>query len=377
MAIDIGGIKYPSQQWYNENVLTKGRESVGGREIPISSNRVLSGGPEEQSTDIGNVSGLTSGVSNDSSYKAFGSKLMDILARYQGLSTSANYPYEEASLNLQEEQAGRIMKEATPGMSPSLQGKVRSAESEALEPSITGLKKRHATFLDQIKAVGTALEQTMQFGEYLHGLEMEDKDLAMKILTTPSLLKSAQRSQDTLKWMGKTLGVKPDFLMSVIAEEEETKPNSYKEWELAGGSQGTGKTYAQWLDKENDISTFDDILQAAINEGALPEEAARAAQFVAENQGLQLSLEDVERMKVRASKMNKSVLTPPTTTDSSAQKMSLSTIFPFKKPDWSIPSLPSLPPLSPYQKEFVGGVKQDLGETVGGVKSFFGGLFGY
>ena len=45
-----------------------------------------------------------------------------------------------------------------------------------------------------------------------------------------------------------------------------TPPTSYKEWELAGGKAGTGKTYAEWLEKEEEpLSETEELKQAKVS----------------------------------------------------------------------------------------------------------------
>jgi hypothetical protein len=61
------------------------------------------------------------------------------------------------------------------------------------------------------------------------------------------------------------------------------------------------------------ITAFDDLLQAAINDGASPEAAARAIATISENQGIQVSTKMLEDWKNKASKM-----TPQTTTETVA-----------------------------------------------------------
>jgi hypothetical protein len=52
-------------------------------------------------------------------------------------------------------------------------------------------------------------------------------------------------------------GMKLEDIVAVtdkLKEKITEKPTSYQEWELAGGQEGTGKTYAEFLTKEKEVS---------------------------------------------------------------------------------------------------------------------------
>jgi len=49
-------------------------------------------------------------------------------------------------------------------------------------------------------------------------------------------------------------GIEPE------AEKKEKGPTSFQEWNLAGGKAGTGKTYAEWLEKEEGEPTEKDAI---------------------------------------------------------------------------------------------------------------------
>jgi len=329
MAIyETGGMKYPSEQWYSENVLAKGKEAQSGREVPISSNRVIPDTTEERSaSDLfapqeGNVSGLNAG---QSPYQVFGNQLMNMLTKYQRLS---NLPYEQAISALEKEKAKKGY-ESLPsniqGMqfSPDQIMQYRQSGQAPIEAGIEDVTRRNKTFLAQIEGFGNALEQARALGNYMWNIENErtsaDRDMAMDILTNTNLLQAAQKNEETMKWMGKALGVKADFLKSITPKAE--KPDIFGSGEGGYYEQYQNPTTGQWETRPvsgtgggNEVTSFDDVLQSAINDGASPEEAARAAQLIAENQGLQLTLKDVEKLKARANVMSKSNQGIPSTT---------------------------------------------------------------
>lgn len=108
-------------------------------------------------------------------------------------------------------------------------------------------------------------------------LDRQQTDMTNKL----NLLVTAGENGIDLKWdmnymKDKTLGELTSEYSSKIAGRPAeavsyAPPTSHKEWELAGGLQGTGKTYAEWLKKEEDIKwtkdKIGDYIQGRISQG--------------------------------------------------------------------------------------------------------------
>ena len=96
------------------------------------------------------------GVADATPAVKFGEQLMQMLKQYQTLGTR---PFAEQGFNAQEAQAQRIFQGPgnLAGASPTLQSGVRSAQVEALQPTVSSAQQSQKTFGEQISGFGDAI----------------------------------------------------------------------------------------------------------------------------------------------------------------------------------------------------------------------------
>lgn len=221
-----------------------------------------------------------SSMANSASQK-FGLALMQMLKQYQNPNLLGTRAIQQQQLDLSTQQAGRISAqtpEALIGASPSQQSRARSAEASALSPSIEGAGDRAKTFSEQLAGFGDALTRAQAIGEWMASQEENTrKEKQNIVLSYPESIKAMPEKERT-QYL-KEAGISESFLDSLIKGAGKewvdetvngifgqrntktgefnsikdlstpggTAPNSYKEWELAGGLEGTEKSYADWL----------------------------------------------------------------------------------------------------------------------------------
>lgn len=105
--------------------------------------------------------GLAKTVNKFDSSK-FNFALLKLLRQYQQLGT---LPYEERINAIEQKGAERLSAEATPGMSPQQQSAIRSADINALQPSLSGTQRRMKTHQEEITGLGNVLETTRKMGQ--------------------------------------------------------------------------------------------------------------------------------------------------------------------------------------------------------------------
>ena len=164
----------------------------------------------------GGLAGDVAGAFPSSTWQMFGTRIMDLLKQYQTLGTK---PFQEAGLELEEERLRRLGAEAEPGAPPSYQRGVREAEAGALEPSISGLAARQQTFTEQIRGLGTAIEQARGIGEWMMSLEQQRQvDAKELIFGLPSVVK--QMSPEEQKKLEEMSGL-PKGIIGMMPEAVE------------------------------------------------------------------------------------------------------------------------------------------------------------
>ncbi len=134
------------------------------------------------------------------SYDKFNSALMQMLLKYQQMGTGQMQLGEE---QLIQQQAGRIAAPATPGMPPLLQSQIRSAETEALQPSISGAKQLRQTFTEQLNSYGSLLDRLFTASEKAAAAEEKKREAPKTMETDQGIF---QWNPDTMQW--ETTGLK-------------------------------------------------------------------------------------------------------------------------------------------------------------------------
>ena len=171
-----------------------------------------------------------------SAYEKFGLALMQMLKQYQGLGTGK---FVEAGLTGKEEAARRTMIEAEPGMPPSLQEQVRSADVAAMQPTITGAEEMRKTFLEQIQGLGSVLEQSQAIGKWMQeSARQKQQDALNLVLKIPSAVKALD--DKTKRDIEKSAGLQSG-LIDLIPEEEKWVQTTLSDGSLAQKNTKTGE----------------------------------------------------------------------------------------------------------------------------------------
>jgi len=194
--------------------------------------------------DPGALINLTRGLSNDvsnstpTSYQLFGVALMNLLKRYQNLGTA---PYVSAQLQGQEEQAKRIMTQSEPGMPPNLQQQIRTAEAQAMNPTIQGAQQMQKTVSEQIAGVGDIIQQASNIGQWMQQQEQDKQKNALDLIFKyPDAVKQLDEKQrrDLEKQAGITSGIIEKLPSS---KESWSEPYSLSSGELVQKNAKTGE----------------------------------------------------------------------------------------------------------------------------------------
>ncbi len=268
--VKIGGTLYPSQQWYDEHVLKKGKvaptgvEAIGqgiagvatqipGIQAGISA---LAGG------EVGGVVGAGVGAGVDAGAGAG--------AGAEGVTTGTDFQQLilERLTELAELKKGYTpmadlytqygQQLGIPGQAEALKGitqEVLDVEGlldkldEDITARTTGGLVTGAQRRRQEATEGAPLREQMadliraqtRAGAGLTGARGE--------LATMLGLEEARRTEAEEAITG-DLPLYREALAKPEVEKEPTAPTSHREWELAGGEAGTGKTYAEWLEGE-------------------------------------------------------------------------------------------------------------------------------
>lgn len=171
--------------------------------------------------------GLAENISrttNQTNFKDFGMKILNLLLQSQKLGTR---PFVEQEFGAQEEQLKRI--EQTPanliGAEPRLQESVRIAQAQAIQPTITGARQAQQTFTEQIRALGNTIEQARRIGEWIQNIELQQRRInedqrqeAQKLIVSlPEAVKNLP--EDQKRALEKRAGM-PRGIIDVIPTEE-------------------------------------------------------------------------------------------------------------------------------------------------------------
>ncbi len=177
----------------------------------------------------------------------FNQKLMEMLKQYQTLGTR---PFAEQQFNAQEEQARRVFQtpQSLIGAAPSVQSGVRTAATGALEPTISGAKQGMQTFGEQIKGLGSAIEQARAFGEDIKKQEEFNQKTAQTIVEaaiksgSAGLKELLRTSPDIFKKAG--YGTKEFSAIATGLEGLETEEKRKKDLEIEKLKAEIAKIYA-------------------------------------------------------------------------------------------------------------------------------------
>jgi hypothetical protein len=124
--------------------------------------RTIGGTSSEVSAPTRTLNDLQGSNSRGKSYQIFNSALMDMLKKYQTLGTK---PSQMTQIGLQNQQADKILAQSEGGFSPSQQSSMRNAQSQAIQPSITGSENRQQTYEKQLNAFGNVLNASKDYAQ--------------------------------------------------------------------------------------------------------------------------------------------------------------------------------------------------------------------
>lgn len=126
------------------------------------------------------ASRIAGNVGEANKYTIFNQQLMQMLRQAQ--EAGGTQGLKNRQLDLQSEQAGRLMQEAEPGMSPSLQESVRQAQAGALTPSIQGISSRTQTFQEQLSSFKDILGMAQNIASQAQAAEEKSKADAQNLI---------------------------------------------------------------------------------------------------------------------------------------------------------------------------------------------------
>ena len=203
-------------------------------------NLLLSGQDPGAMIDFGRkqAGSVSESVPSGSSYSKFNEALMQMMKQYQTLGTGSILG---AELNARDLQANRISAQATPGMSPSLQNQVRTAQAEALDPTIQGAQQSRQTFTEQIKSLGDTLSQVKGIGQWMQETERNTQlDAQNLIFKLPDVVKNLD--DKAKRDLEKKAGLQSGIIDLIPATEKETwEQITLQDGSLAQKSSKTGE----------------------------------------------------------------------------------------------------------------------------------------
>lgn len=126
------------------------------------------------------ASRIAGNVGEANKYTIFNQQLMQMLRQAQ--EAGGTQGLKNRQLDLQSEQAGRLMQEAEPGMPPNLQESVRQAQAGALTPSIQGISSRTQTFQEQLSSFKDILGMAQNIASQAQAAEEKSKADAQNLI---------------------------------------------------------------------------------------------------------------------------------------------------------------------------------------------------
>lgn len=209
----------------------------------------------------------------------FGQILMNMLIKAQQGVRPGIESLQAQQRGLQTEQAQRMATtpESLIGASPSLQSAARGASVSALEPSITGTGQRIKTLSQQLESTKDLLGTAQNIWQIVQQTEQQAKDDTRNairdaftfggasalepLLNQPDIIKKAGYDINTFTDMVKAGKAKEANELAMKQKAQQTNiPTSYKEWQLAGGLEGTGRTYSQFLQSVKPASQAEQLV---------------------------------------------------------------------------------------------------------------------
>jgi hypothetical protein len=208
----------------------------------------------KNTTNLGNVSGQsnipvaptatakqgvdTTQLDNGDPVRKFNLALMDMLKKAQGGETKLSQ--EKAQLEREAYQSGReVFTGAEANMTPEAKMAALNRNVDMYNPSIQAA----TTKIKQLGDIADLFQKT--YGQDWNNLIPATKEDAETFRA--ALRSGATLPTDILTKYGKFLTTDDWAKWAEANKKGETQPSSYKEWELAGGLAGTGKTYAQFI----------------------------------------------------------------------------------------------------------------------------------
>jgi hypothetical protein len=114
------------------------------------------------------------------SVSLFNTAIQEMLRSAQsGLGTRKT---QQAAIDLSQQQVQRGQVQATPGMSPSQQSSVRSADMNAINPSIQGANDQTQTTQERLSGFKDVLAQTQQMGQSIADLQFKNQQSTQKMI---------------------------------------------------------------------------------------------------------------------------------------------------------------------------------------------------
>ena len=174
--------------------------------------------------------------------QVFNLALMSLLKQQQQLGTR---PFQEQRFNAQEAQSRAVRETPSSliGASPQLQASVRQAGVSAYQPVVSGAEQGMQTFGEQIKGLGSAIEQARAFGEDIRKQEETNQKTAQTIVEaaiksgSTGLKELLRTSPDIFKRAG--YGTKEFSAVATGLAAKETEER--RQFDIKEGGKGGGK----------------------------------------------------------------------------------------------------------------------------------------
>lgn len=221
-----------------------------------------------------------------------------------------------ASMNFINNQTAQINRNAAPLLNQkasNINSKAATMQalqgnfSEALKFANLAVEDAVATYSDKVEAFKTTYNIWSDQLERIDSKYKEAYDAASKIADRE--YEAAKADKDFVKEL---MLKNPNAGINIATDTAESATRKYT---AAGGSIQDIVNMNEVNNSGNNSSPFTDVMQAAINQGATPQEAARAAATVSENSGIQVDQKTLNNWTNEAKKMVKQVVAAPVETN--------------------------------------------------------------
>jgi len=211
---------------------------------------------------------LSSNIPDPSAYEKFNANLMSFLMQAQANPALGTAKFQRAASEGRQQMAEAGFKPLSPelqayGFSPNQIQGIRGAQAGTAEPQARANEQMAQTYGEQIQStmggIRDVLEQSRLTTEKIQQQKQQARQDALDFIDRQFNTFGSQAfldaSPEELIQLEKTAGIPSGYLsrrrMTLTEQEQQNKvssaPSSYQEWSLAGGLEGTGLTYADFL----------------------------------------------------------------------------------------------------------------------------------